>query len=78
MHIKVHAYPDAGEEALIQKEDNLFEVFVREAPQDGQANKRITELVREFFVSKTGKENVHLRLVSGARSPHKIFHITIQ
>lgn len=75
MHIKVHAYPDAGEDAVIQKESDSFEVFVREPAQDGRANKRIMTLMQQFYTKERGKESVRIRLVSGTRSPHKIFHI---
>ncbi|MEX0935206.1 MAG: DUF167 domain-containing protein [Candidatus Paceibacterota bacterium] len=73
MHIKVHVYPGASEERLVQTSEDSFDVFVREAAQDGRANKRVIECVRSFF-SKNGK-TTNIRIVSGTRSPHKILHI---
>lgn len=69
-HIKINVYPDAGKEAIIQKDETSYEVFVGAPAQNGEANKRMLLLLQKEF------PDCSLRIVSGTRSPHKIIEVS--
>lgn len=68
-HIKIHVYSDAGQDTLIQKDIDSYDVFVSAPAQNGEANKNVLLLLGVEF------PNCSLRIVSGARSPHKIIEV---
>ncbi|MFQ5661628.1 MAG: DUF167 domain-containing protein [Candidatus Paceibacteria bacterium] len=71
MYIKVKVTPDAKKEKLEQKQEDLFELSVREKAKQNMANERVRELIaRHFGIIKTD-----VRIISGHRSPSKIISI---
>jgi len=71
MLIKVKAHPCSKEEKLIKKSDDSFEIFVKEKPVMGLANKAIIKALSTFFNVPEGKA----RLIKGFRESNKIFEI---
>jgi uncharacterized protein (TIGR00251 family) len=69
MYIKVRVTPNSKEESFTQKAADHFEVKVKEKAEQNQANRRVTELVRQYF-----KTN-NVRIISGHHSPSKIFSV---
>ena len=71
MLIKVKCYPKSKKELLNKKDENSFEIFLKEKPERGEANKRIFEILAEYFsVSKK-----RIKLIKGAKTQNKIFEI---
>ena len=71
MLIKVKVFPDSKKDEIIQKDENSFEVSVREKPIMGKANKAVLSLLASFL--KIPKHNI--KLVKGAEKRNKIFEI---
>ena len=66
IHIKVIA--GARKEIFKQKNDDHFEISVKEKAEKNMANTRVLELVAEHF--KISKNKV--RIINGHRSPSKL------
>lgn len=73
MYIKVKVTPGAKKELFRPVSEDSFVVSVREPAERNRANARVRELVGEYFGVSSGK----VRLVSGHRSPSKIFSVTM-
>ncbi|HOI60196.1 MAG TPA: DUF167 domain-containing protein [Candidatus Pacearchaeota archaeon] len=71
MLIKVKCYPLSKKELITKKDENSFEIYIKEKPERGEANKRVFNILAEYFNIKPNK----IRLVKGAKSPNKIFEI---
>jgi len=71
MYIKIKVIAGAKKEKVIKKNDDHFEMSVKEPAERGLANKRVTELVREYFKVYNGD----VRIVSGHHSPSKIISL---
>lgn len=69
--IKVKVKSSAKKDDIIQKNKDTFEVFVKEKPEDGKANKAVLHMVASFF----GVPVHRVKLIKGNRQPHKIFEI---
>ena len=69
MLIKVKAYPEAGKEEVIEKEENSFEIWVKEKPIQGQANRAILRALAEYLEVDQGK----IRLVKGFKQRNKVY-----
>lgn len=67
---KVEKIPQAGFEF---SNTDSYTVWVKEAPEDGKANKAVVEALATYF--KTSKSNIEL--VSGGTNRDKIFDIHI-
>jgi len=71
MYIKLKVKAGAKEEKFIKKSHDHFDVSVKELAERGLANKRVVELVREYFKVYNGD----VRIVSGHHSPGKIISL---
>jgi hypothetical protein len=71
MLIKVKVFPQAGKEEIIKKEEDSFEIWVKEKPIQGQANQAVISLLAEYFQIPRDK----IRLIKGFRQRNKIFEI---
>ena len=71
MFIKVKCHPSSKKEFFEKREENSFEIFVKEKPERGEANKKIIQILSEIYGTSTKK----LRIIKGAKSPSKIFEI---
>ncbi|MEK7066280.1 MAG: DUF167 family protein [Patescibacteria group bacterium] len=71
MYIKVKATPGVKKELITKVSEDTFRVSVKEKAERNMANGRIREVLAEYFALPLSK----IRLVSGHRSPSKIFDI---
>jgi uncharacterized protein (TIGR00251 family) len=71
--VRVRAKPNSRMEYIKHVEKDLYEVAVKEPPEDNRANKRIIEILAENFnVSKS-----NIKLVRGSRARIKIFEVLL-
>jgi len=73
MHIKVKVSTDQNKEKIEKISEDRFECFVKEKPENNMANKRLIELLAQYFGITENK----VRIVKGHHSPSKIFSIEI-
>lgn len=71
-YIKVKVKAGAKRENVIKKDDDSYEISVREPARRNEANSRVKEIVAGLY-GKRGA--VRIKLVSGARSRSKIFQL---
>ncbi|SHK55444.1 DUF167 domain-containing protein [Thermocrinis minervae] len=71
MMIKVVAKPKAKVEYVKKLSEDEYEVAVKEPPEDGKANKRIVELLAEYFK----KPKSSIKLIKGHSSRVKTFSV---
>jgi len=71
MLIKVKVFPQAGKEEIFKKSEDSFEIWVKEKPIQGQANRAvISALVKYLNIDRT-----EIRLIKGGKTRNKIFEI---
>lgn len=69
--LKVHAVPKARKADVVKIDDETFEVRVDETAERGRANRRLLEIMSDYFdVPKS-----ELALVSGARARNKVIMV---
>lgn len=73
MYVRVHAMPGAKKERILQKGEAEFEVSVREPAERNLANHRVREMIADVY----GVNPRTVRLISGHRSPTKIFDVEV-
>ncbi len=73
MYIKVKVTPDAKKEKLTKETDTLYRIQVREPAERNLANDR----AREMLAAALGLKKGQVRLVSGHRSPSKVFDVLL-
>ncbi len=73
MKVSVIVHPNAKKERIEKDLFGELHVYVNQPPLEGKANQATLTSLAEYF--KTGKSNV--RLISGAKSKHKIFEIDV-
>lgn len=56
---------------LFENNENHFEVFVKEPPLEGRANKRVIELIAEYFKIAPSQ----IKIIQGFKSREKILEI---
>lgn len=56
---------------LFENKENHYEVFTKEPPLEGKANKRVIELLAEYFQISPSK----VRIISGFTSRQKVVEI---
>ncbi|MFA5754760.1 MAG: DUF167 family protein [Candidatus Paceibacterota bacterium] len=71
MLIKVKAFPLSKEDKVVQKNNDSFDVFVREEAERNMANKRIIELLSEYLKIPQNK----VKMIKGFKESSKIFDI---
>lgn len=71
MLIKVKVFPCSKESEIAKKSEDSFEVYVREKPVMGMANRAVVSLLSGFFNIPEGK----VRLIKGFKERNKIFEI---
>ncbi|MDD3386370.1 MAG: DUF167 family protein [Candidatus Pacebacteria bacterium] len=71
MLIKVKAFPLSKEEKIIKKNKDSFDVFVREEAERNMANKRIIEIISDYFEVPQNK----VKMIKGFKESSKIFDI---
>lgn len=73
MYIRVQVKPSAKKESVIKTDDKTFSIAVKEPSERNLANGR----VRSILASEFGVSAAKVKLVSGHRSPRKIFDIAL-
>ena len=73
MYIKVIAKTQAKKESIVVKSKDHFLISVKEKAERNMANKRIIEILAEYFKIPKGK----VRIVTGHHHPHKLIFIDI-
>ena len=71
MRIFVKTRPGAGGEKVDKTDDTHYIVWVREAPEHGQANKAVLRVLAEYF----DKPKALLTIKSGHTSSMKVIEI---
>ncbi|HPL72762.1 MAG TPA: DUF167 family protein [Candidatus Pacearchaeota archaeon] len=71
MLIKVKVNVLSKEDKVIKKSEDSFEVFVKVDAQRNMANKRIIELLAEYF----NLPQHRVRMIKGFKESNKIFNI---
>ena len=74
MYLKVHVGTDCKEEKIEKKAEDFFVIHVKEKPERGMANKRVVEMLREYF----GPKAKAIRIVNGYDSPSKLVSIDFE
>ncbi len=67
MKIKVKVIPKAKKEKIL-KEKDILKVYIKEVPEKGRANKRLIELLAEYFKINKNK----IRIIKGEFSREKV------
>lgn len=71
--LSIKVKPKSKKEYVKRIDEDHLEVAVNAPPEDGKANKRVIELLGEYF--NTPKKNI--LLIRGEKSRHKMFSITL-
>ena len=72
MKIFVKAKPNAKEEKIQKIDDNHYQVWVKEPPIKGAANRAIIKALAEYFKTASSQINI----ISGHTSRNKIIEIS--
>lgn len=71
MHVKVKVVSQARSESIKRISENLFEIRIKERPQNNEANRQVQRLLaKELNVSSK-----NVRLIRGYHASNKIFLI---
>lgn len=73
MRIKVKVVPGAKKEKLTKETDSLYRIETKEPAERNQANRRVRELLAAALSVKTAQ----VRLMTGQRSPSKVFDVLL-
>jgi uncharacterized protein YggU (UPF0235/DUF167 family) len=71
MYIKIKAHTGVSRESIVQKDESTFLISVKEKPQNNNANKRIIQLIADWYQVPV----LSIRIISGHTHPSKIFSI---
>jgi len=71
MLIKVKVTPQAGKEEIIKKSEDSFEIWVKEKPVQGQANRAVISVLAKYLNINREK----IRLIKGFKQRNKVFEI---
>lgn len=71
MYVRVEVRPGAKRESVMHLDAKTLSIAVKEPAERNLANMRVRELVAEEFSVPVGK----VKMISGHRSPRKIFTI---
>jgi len=68
MYIKVVAKTQAKKESIVKKSKDHFIISVKEKAEKNMANKKIIEILAQYFEVPKGK----VRIINGHHHPHKL------
>ncbi len=71
MYIRVHAVPGARKERVVKDSSTEYTIHVKELAERNMANMRIREILAEAHGVSVNK----IRMVTGHRSPTKMYTI---
>ncbi|MES2314943.1 MAG: DUF167 domain-containing protein [Patescibacteria group bacterium] len=70
MYIKVRVITGAPKEVIQKIEDDHIEMYLRQPPERGLANKRILEIMCSMYPNRA------VKIVNGHHSPSKLIEIS--
>ena len=73
MYIKVKVFPKSKKESFVVISENKFEIKVKEKAEKNLANKRVLEIIANYF--KIRREDV--KIISGHHSPSKMLSVRL-
>ena len=71
MKIAVNVVPNAKQAEVLEESENNFRVKVDAPPKEGKANKRLIEILAQYFDVAKSK----IKIVKGEKSRQKIVEI---
>jgi len=71
MLIKVKAFPLSRNDKIIKKNEDSYDIFVEAKAERNMANKRIIEILSEYFKLPQHK----IKMIKGFKESNKIFDI---
>ena len=71
MLIRVKVYPESKRNKIIRKGKNNFEIEVKEKAEQGKANKKVLEILANYFQIEKNK----FKLIKGGKKRSKFFEI---
>jgi len=71
MKIAVNVVPNAKQAGVLEESENNFRVKVDAPPKEGKANKRLIEVLAQYFDVAKSK----IKIVKGEKSRQKIVEI---
>jgi uncharacterized protein YggU (UPF0235/DUF167 family) len=71
MFIKVKVFAASGNDEIVKKKDDEFEVKVKEKAEKGRANGAVIRMLANYFKISESK----IRLIKGFKERNKIFEI---
>ena len=74
MLVKVHVIPNSRQSSVMTTGENALDVRMDQPAVDGRANKRLLEILSEYY--KTPKSSI--TIVRGAKSRDKIVNIDLE
>ncbi len=72
MYIRVHVIPKSKKEIIDKVSDDIYNISVKAEAKNNAVNKRLLEIIKGLY---PGYKIV--RIVSGHRSPSKIFSVEV-
>ena len=73
MYVRVQVKPSSKKESVIRTDDKTFSIAVKEPAERNLANNRVRSILANEFSVSIAK----IQLISGHRSPRKIFDIAL-
>jgi len=73
MRVRVRIYPDKKKEVVTEVGEHNFEMKLKAPAERNLANKRMRELISEWYNVKVGK----VKIITGHHSPHKIVEVLL-
>ena len=58
MKIKVKLHPDSSQEKIEKKEENRYEIWLKEKPIDNKANEKLIKILSKHFKRKVSIKSV--------------------
>jgi len=74
MLIKVRVFADSNQTKVVKKAEDSYDVWVKEKPIMGQANKAVIRALTDFF-KMLEEDGSRIRIIKGFKEPHKIVKI---
>ncbi|HPK14249.1 MAG TPA: DUF167 domain-containing protein [Candidatus Paceibacterota bacterium] len=74
MFLKIRAKVNAKKENVVKKDDQTFIITVREKAERNEANRRICQIIADFY--SLNIEKVHI--IKGHKSPSKLLKIDLE
>ncbi|MBN1353584.1 MAG: YggU family protein [Candidatus Omnitrophica bacterium] len=73
MKLNIRVQPRSSKEGIIQLSGNSYKVHMREPALEGKANKKLVEILAEYF----GTKKRDIEILSGHKSRNKVVNIVV-